>query len=70
MLIGTRIRLRALEAAQDLRVSRSTLAKWRMRGVGPRYHRCGPRLVFYYKDEIEAWLAQCDERDGFQPGTN
>lgn len=70
MPTGTRIRLRALEAAQDLRVSRSTLAKWRMRGVGPRYHRCGPRLVFYYKDEIEAWLTQCDERDGFQPGTN
>jgi predicted DNA-binding transcriptional regulator AlpA len=57
------IRLRAIEAARYLRVSRSTLAKWRMRGCGPRYHRCGPRIVFYYKGEIDSWLAECDERE-------
>jgi predicted DNA-binding transcriptional regulator AlpA len=53
-------RLRAIEAAYYLRVSRSTLAKWRMSGGGPPYHRCGPRLIYYFQHEIDAWLAACD----------
>ena len=58
-----RDRLRAVEAAVYLRVSRSTLAKWRMRGEAPPYHRCGPRIVYYYRDELDAWLAECDRRE-------
>lgn len=58
-----RKRLRAVQAAQDLGVSRSTLAKWRSAGIGPQYHRCGPRIVYYYQDELESWLADCDRRD-------
>jgi len=57
-----RDRLRAVEAALYLRVSRSTLAKWRMNGAGPLYHRCGPRIVYYYRDEIDAWLTDCDRQ--------
>ena len=57
-------RLRAIEAAKYLRVSRSTLAKWRMSGTGPTFHRCGPRLVYYFKNEIDAWLEACDARGG------
>jgi excisionase family DNA binding protein len=53
-------RLKAVEAAEYLRVSRSTLSKWRMKGEGPPFHRCGPRLVHYFKAEIDAWLAECD----------
>lgn len=53
-------RLRAIEAAAYLRVSRSTLAKWRMSRIGPPFHRCGPRLVYYFRDEIDTWLAACD----------
>lgn len=56
-------RLRAVKAAAYLTVSRSTLAKWRMNGGGPPYHRCGPRIVYYYKTEIDAWLAECDQRE-------
>jgi excisionase family DNA binding protein len=63
MTLDTRQRLRAVEAANYLRVSRSTLAKWRMRGEGPLHHRCGPRIVQYYKDEIDAWLHDCDARE-------
>ena len=63
MTSNLRDRLRAVEAALYLRVSRSTLAKWRMRGDGPPYHRCGPRIVQYYKDEIDAWLLDCDARE-------
>lgn len=62
MTLDTRQRLRAVEAANYLRISRSTLAKWRMRGEGPLHHHCGPRIVFYYKDEIDCWLADCDRR--------
>ena len=53
-------RLWASEAAAYLRVSRSTLAKWRMRAEGPPFHRCGQRLVYYYKSEIDEWLKGCD----------
>jgi len=59
---NTRDRLRAVDAAKQLCVSRSTLAKWRMNGVGPPYHRCGPRIVYYLQDEIDAWLAECDRQ--------
>jgi len=60
---NVRERIRAAIAAIYLGVSRSTLAKWRMRGEGPAYHRCGPRIVYYFKDEIDAWLAECDRRE-------
>ncbi len=56
-------RLRAVEAAAYLTVSRSTLAKWRMNGGGPPYHRCGPRIVYYFLEEIDAWLVECDARE-------
>lgn len=50
------------EAAKYLRVSRSTLAKWRMRGEGPPFHHFGKRLIYYIKHELDAWLAQCDRK--------
>ena len=59
-----RERLWAAEAAEYLGISRSTLAKWRMQGKGPPFHKCGPRLVYYCPDEIEAWLAACDADRG------
>jgi predicted DNA-binding transcriptional regulator AlpA len=60
-------RLRAIEAARYMRVSRSTLAKWRMRSEGPPYHRCGPRIVYYVKEEIDAWQTKCDGTRLAQP---
>ena len=56
-----RDRLWAGDAAKYLQLSRSTLAKWRMRNEGPPYHRCGQRLIYYFRPEIDAWLAACDE---------
>ena len=67
MTSNDRDRLRAVEAAQYLRVSRSTLAKWRMNGIGPPYHRCGPRIVYYLRHEIDAWLAECDGQTQTSP---
>jgi predicted DNA-binding transcriptional regulator AlpA len=57
-----RNRLLTREAAAHMRVSSSTLAKWRMRNEGPPYHRCGPRLVYYILEEIEGWQAECDRQ--------
>lgn len=60
-------RLWAREAAKYLHLSRSTLAKWRMRNEGPPFHRCGPRLVYYLRHEIEEWLAACDRSSTTRP---
>jgi predicted DNA-binding transcriptional regulator AlpA len=49
-------RLRAIEASRYLRVSRSTLSKWRSRGKGPPHHHCGPRLIIYFRSELDEWL--------------
>ena len=48
--------LKTVEAAQRLRVSPSTLTKWRMRGEGPPFIRCGSRLILYDPAAIDAWL--------------
>ncbi|WP_425305337.1 helix-turn-helix transcriptional regulator [Bradyrhizobium erythrophlei] len=32
-----------------------------MKGEGPPYHHCGPRLIYYLQHEIDAWLVACDE---------
>ena len=54
---------RAKDTAAYIGVSLSTLAKWRTSGVGPRFHRCGPRIVYYLGHEIDEWLEECDAAD-------
>ncbi|WP_029084331.1 AlpA family transcriptional regulator [Bradyrhizobium sp. th.b2] len=44
-------------AAKYLNVSTSTLAKWRMRKFGPRYHRFGV-LVRYTLADLDAYAEQ------------
>jgi predicted DNA-binding transcriptional regulator AlpA len=61
-----RRRLKPAEVAISLRVSTSTLSKWRKNGEGPPFHRCGRRLIFYYQDEIDAWQAECDRRSNLK----
>jgi len=60
---NARKRMRAAKVAEYLEVSLSTLAKWRKSGKGPRYHRCGPRIVYYYRDEIDAGQEECDRQE-------
>jgi excisionase family DNA binding protein len=43
------------EAADLLRVSRQSLAKWRVSGDGPPYLKLG-RRVLYRSDDLESWL--------------
>lgn len=37
-------------------VSTSTLAKWRMRGVGPSYFKAGTHRIRYLPAEIDEWM--------------
>jgi predicted DNA-binding transcriptional regulator AlpA len=46
------------EAAIYLRLKIYTLRKWRREGTGPKYIRCGARLIRYMQADIDAWLEQ------------
>ena len=48
--------LRASAASQYLGLSKSTLAKQRMSGLGPRYSKLGPRLVVYDLTDLDSYL--------------
>jgi predicted DNA-binding transcriptional regulator AlpA len=68
MNLNGRKRMRAAKAAGYLEVSRSTLAKWRKSGKGPPYHRCDPRIVHYYQDEIDRWQEECGRQESRRTG--
>lgn len=51
-------KLRAPEAAEFLRSSISTLAKWRMLGTGPRFQKLGKRIVVYDIADLKAFAAE------------
>jgi predicted DNA-binding transcriptional regulator AlpA len=44
------------EAANLLQISPFALRKWRRLGGGPRFIRCGARLVRYAEEDIDDWL--------------
>ncbi len=46
-------KLRAQQAADYLGISKSTLAKMRLRGDGPRYMKIGPRVVVYDRADLD-----------------
>lgn len=43
------------QAAATLGLSRSTLARLRVSGRGPRYIKLG-RTILYFTDDLHAWL--------------
>jgi excisionase family DNA binding protein len=45
------------EGAERLRVDPSTLRRWRLDEVGPRFLRIG-RLYRYPSDDLEAWISE------------
>ena len=53
--------LKTPEAADYLRLKPGTLDQWRWLGVGPRYARCGRRIV-YRKADLDAYLEQCSRQ--------
>ena len=48
--------LRTRQAAELIGCSPRTLERYRVVGGGPPYHRAGPRLVVYAREDLEAWL--------------
>lgn len=53
--------LTAEQAASYLRLSKSTLARLRYEGRGPRYVKTGPQTrcrVLYHQTDIDRWLEQ------------
>lgn len=45
------------QAAERLHLSTHTLAKWRVRGTGPKFVKAG-RSVIYLKDDLDAFLSE------------
>lgn len=45
-----------VEAAAILGVSPRTLEGWRLKQIGPKYSRLGPRLVRYRCSDLAAWI--------------
>lgn len=45
------------EASARLRISKSTLAKWRVFGCGPQFLRLSGNRVAYRPADLDAWLA-------------
>ena len=54
------------DTADFLQVTPFALRKWRRQGCGPRFIRCGARLVRYSRSDLEAWL----ERNKFTSGAH
>ena len=48
--------MRTDEAANFLRLSRSTLEKMRLSGDGPPFIKSGKRIVLYKLVDLEQWL--------------
>ncbi len=46
-------------AAERLLISEATLAKWRMRCIGPRFVRLSGGRVAYEEAELDRYIAAC-----------
>lgn len=55
------------EAAADVRSSTSTLAKRRLTGGGPRFHRIG-RAIRYHREDLDIWLMATGRRSTSDTG--
>lgn len=49
--------MKTRDAARFLSVSVASLEKWRQRGIGPEFHKLGPRTVRYHADALAEYLA-------------
>jgi predicted DNA-binding transcriptional regulator AlpA len=55
-------------AAARLGLGRSTLEKWRLLGVGPKFIRLGTRRVGYEKNDLDDWIASRPRRASTSEG--
>lgn len=52
----TIMKLNNEEAAAYLSVSKNTLANWRSAQSGPKYYKPTEKLVYYFKEDLDAWI--------------
>lgn len=50
--------LTTAEVARSLRVSPSTLSRWRAQGIGPKVVWLARGVPRYVRDDVDAWLAK------------
>lgn len=50
------------EFAARLGIAPITAAHWAMQGIGPQPIKLGPRLLRYRKSDVDAWLAEAEEK--------
>lgn len=60
--------LGTVDVAALLGISPRTLEAWRLRKVGPKYSRLGPRLVRYRRSDLDAWVAENSQRESISSG--
>ncbi len=53
-----RVRYRPPQAAEKIGATVSTLAKWRVYGIGPKFEKLGPKLVVYSEESLEEFLSE------------
>ena len=53
--------LRPDEVTRMLRISNTTLARWRQNGKGPAFIRLGYNRVVYRRSDVERWLIERKE---------
>jgi excisionase family DNA binding protein len=44
------------QLAEELGIGEVTLWRWRRDGVGPRFHRVGPRAIRYARADVAEWM--------------
>lgn len=50
--------LRPQQVAEKLLTTEGTLAKWRLRGCGPKFIRLGLRTVGYRPEDLDEWIGE------------
>ena len=60
--------LSVLEAAEYLRLSKSSLDRWRLTGDGPKFAKAGARVI-YKRADLDAWLDDRTYRSTSEAGS-
>ena len=55
--------IRTDQLSQELGISRTTLWRWRSQGILPQPVKLGPRLVVWYRTDINRWLESNKHRE-------
>lgn len=46
--------------ARYLKCSLATLKSWRRRGIGPAWFTTSPKMIWYRREHVSAWIDECE----------